>query len=132
MSVTERLTRTWLRYANTDLRSARTLLAAGEASNACYLAQQAAEKALKAALIHEQIPYPYQHNLDALRNLLPPGWGVKTTHPVLRALTAWVIEARYPGAWAEPTGVDATDAIADAQGVYDAILADLDARGFVP
>ncbi len=132
MSVVEQLTRRWLQYADRDLRSARTLLAAGDDDNACYLAQQSAEKALKAALIHEQIPYPYHHDLDVLRDLLPVGWSVKAAHPQLRSLTGWVIEARYPGPWAAPTDADATAAITDAQGIYDVVLADLAAHGFAP
>jgi hypothetical protein len=46
---------------------------------------------------------PFWHNLDALRNLLPPGWSVKQEHPDLAELTAWAVEARYPGDWPEAT-----------------------------
>ena len=48
-------TRRWLRYAAEDLRGAEALLreGAGEPRHACYNAQQAAEKALKAALVFE-------------------------------------------------------------------------------
>jgi HEPN domain-containing protein len=37
----------------------------------CWFAQQAAEKALEAALVLEGIKFPLRHDLDALRNLLP-------------------------------------------------------------
>lgn len=43
----------------------------------CYLAQQTIEKALKAALILEQIVFPFSHDLDRLRIMLPAGWQVK-------------------------------------------------------
>ncbi|MDR7489356.1 MAG: HEPN domain-containing protein [Armatimonadota bacterium] len=60
----------------------------------CWLAQQAAEKALKAALILEGVDFPFRHDLDALRNLLPEGWSVKDEHPDLTELTEWAVEAR--------------------------------------
>jgi hypothetical protein len=70
----------WLRFACEDLEAAEALL--GEADfiprHACWLAQQAAEKALKAALASQQVNFPFRHDLDALRNLLPEGWYVKT------------------------------------------------------
>ena len=37
----------------------------------CWLAQQAAEKAIKAVLVFLQIDFPRSHDLDALRNLAP-------------------------------------------------------------
>ncbi|MCY4615587.1 MAG: HEPN domain-containing protein [Chloroflexi bacterium] len=40
---------------------------------ACFHSQQAAEKALKAALVLEGIEFPYVHDLTRLRNLLPRG-----------------------------------------------------------
>lgn len=46
----------------------------------CWLAQQAAEKALKAALVLEDIAFPFTHDLDALRNRLPGSWPDHTTH----------------------------------------------------
>ena len=41
--------------------------------HACWLSQQAAEKALKAALVLERVEFPFTHDLDALRNLLRCG-----------------------------------------------------------
>ncbi len=65
--------RRWIRFAREDLEAAEALLAAGEfrPRHVCWLAQQAAEKALKGALASQQIPFPFRHDLDALRNLLP-------------------------------------------------------------
>ena len=63
----------WLRFSAEDLDVAQRLLA--DRSSAprfvCWLSQQSAEKALKAALELEAIDYPYTHDLNALRNLLP-------------------------------------------------------------
>jgi HEPN domain-containing protein len=60
--------------AKGDLKSARELLGAtkeGRLENVVYLAQQAAEKALKAALNHLRIPFPLVHDLGILVALLP-------------------------------------------------------------
>ena len=74
--------RHWLRFATEDLDVAQRLLTVDEAPprHACALAQQAAEKALKAALVLEGIDFPFRHDLDALRNLLPDTWSVRRTH----------------------------------------------------
>lgn len=89
--------RRWLRFATEDLDVAQRLLA-GDGTpprHACALAQQAAEKALKAALVLEGIDFPFRHDLDALRNLLPDTWSVRCTHTDLAQLTEWAVEARY-------------------------------------
>ena len=61
----------WLRYAGEDLITAETLLAQARIPprQACWHAQQAAEKALKAVLIFLQIDFPRTHDLNVLRNL---------------------------------------------------------------
>lgn len=94
----------------------------------CYLAQQAAEKALKAALIHSQIAFPYVHDLDELRDLLPPDWRVRAAAPDLEQLTQWVRDARYPDGH-RATELDARGAVATARSVVEAVVADLAARG---
>ncbi|GAB4581455.1 MAG: hypothetical protein Fur0022_42020 [Anaerolineales bacterium] len=65
-------------------------------SHVCYLAQQAAEKALKAILVLLDMKHPYTHDLDRLREMIPAGWRVKTAYPKLYALTIWAVETRYP------------------------------------
>lgn len=66
----------WLRFATEDLRLAERDLGDPEVvpRGACLHAQQAAEKAIKAALILLAIEPPTIHNLDALRRRLPDGW----------------------------------------------------------
>lgn len=63
----------WLRYAEEDLRAAQAATRDPELvpRHACFLAQQATEKALKAGLVYLNIDVPRRHDLDALRNLLP-------------------------------------------------------------
>lgn len=132
MSVQDEETRQWLRYAAEDLVTAEGIAASRTMPprNACYHAQQAAEKAIKAALVFLQIPFPFRHDLDFLRDLLPMSWRVKTQHPDLSALTIWVAEARYPSGSAEASRADARVAIRLARAVYEAVHADLVAHGF--
>ena len=60
----------WLKYSGEDLDVASRLMAGTQTSprHACRLYQQAAEKALKAALVLEGVDFPFSHDLDALRN----------------------------------------------------------------
>ncbi len=124
-------TRRWLKYAREDLHAAQVIL--GDATVAyrhvCWLAQQCAEKALKSVLIYLQIEFHRIHDLDALRNLIPDGWSVRTRFPDLAVLTEWAVEARYPGDWAEASESDARFAVRQAQGILEAVLADFAAHG---
>ena len=90
----------------------------------CWLAQQAAEKALKAGLAFLQIDFPRRHDLDAIRTLFPACWQVKGEHPDLAELTEWAVEARYPGEWLEATEADACAALQQARGVWESVCAD--------
>jgi HEPN domain-containing protein len=105
----------WLRYAAEDLAAAEAAL--GEPAfaprHACWLSQQGAEKALKAALVFLQVDFPWVHDLDALRNLLPEGWRARREHPDLAELSEWAVEARYPPSSApDPSAHDAQTAVA--------------------
>ena len=122
--------RRWLRFAMEDLDVAQCLLArdGSRPRHACFLAQQAAEKAFKAALVLEEIDFPLRHDLDALRNLLPDTWFVRLTHTDLAQLTQWVFEARYPGDWQEATQADADRAVSQAQGVCNSITVEFERR----
>lgn len=122
--------RRWLRFAEEDLDVAQRLLATDGISprHVCYFAQQAGEKALKAALVLEGIDFPFRHDLDALRNLLPDTWSVRHTHTDLAQLTEWAVEARYPGDWQEATATDAEQGVSQARGVYNSIAAEFERR----
>ena len=123
--------RRWLRSAREDLRIAGMALAADPpvVGPACFHSQQAAEKALKAALVLEGIEFPYVHDLRRLHNLLPDGWPEDPPDVALQRLTQWGAESRYPGDWPELAAADATGAAADAQAVYDAITSEFERRG---
>ena len=77
----------------------------------CWLSQQSAGKAIKAILVFLAIEFPRRHDLDALRNLVPNDWQVKTEHADLAMLTEWAVEARYPGDWPDATAADARAAV---------------------
>ncbi len=118
----------WLGYARSDLEAAQTLMASPDhyPRQVCFLAQQAAEKALKAALIVERIDFPFTHDLDRLRNLLPERWQVKAAFPDLAEMTIWAVEARYPADMPEVLPMDAQRAITLADRILELIERDLD------
>ena len=103
----------WLRYAQEDLVAAELLVGQRTIAprHVCWLAQQAAEKALKAVLVFLQIDFPRRHDLDALRHLIPAGWQLKEEHPDLADRTEWAVEARYPGDCPDATEEDARSAV---------------------
>lgn len=121
----------WLRLAKDDLGTAE--LAAQSTLIAphigCYHAQQSVEKALKSILILLQIRFPFHHDLDELRDLIPNGWEVRLKHPSLGALTQWISQSRYPGNWPEATDQDARDAFREARAVWETVLDDLERHG---
>lgn len=103
----------WLGYARSDFAAAKTLLASVDhyPRQVCFLAQQAAEKTLKAALIAQEVEFPFTHDLDRLRNLLPEKWSVKKAFPDLAEMTIWAVEARYPADMPEVLESDAKRAL---------------------
>ncbi len=120
----------WLAYARSDLDAGYALLRNPDhyPRQVCFLAQQAAEKALKAALVLLEIEFPFTHDLDRLRDLLPEGWRVKSEHPDLADLTIWAIQARYPGDMPEVVEADARAALQTAAAIYQTISEELQER----
>lgn len=123
--------RRWLAFAQDDRvvaeESSRTGLIAPHIG--CYHAQQAVEKTLKSIVVFLQVRFPFRHDLDELRDHLPPGWQDANAHPDLSMLTQWAVEGRYPGNWPEATDADVRAAAQQARAVWLAILDDLDQHG---
>ena len=121
----------WLQFSKEDLEVALRLISGTPSAprHACWLSQQAAEKALKAALVLEGIEFTFTHDLDALRNRLPASWSVRTTHDDLAELTEWAVETRYPGDWPQPTDADAVRAESEARSIHESITAGFRCRG---
>jgi len=88
----------WLVFANSDLALAKN--AAGPKvllESLCFHAQQAAEKAIKAVLIHSGIPAPKTHSIERLIDLLPPDVDRIPTLLEAAQLTNYAVISRYPG-----------------------------------
>jgi HEPN domain-containing protein len=109
----------WTRYAREELALAKVLASDADspARLVCWHSQQAAEKALKAALISSGIGFPRTHNLVALRAMLPSALAEKMDIIELAELTQWGTESRYPGDWDEPSDEQAGVALEAADGV---------------
>lgn len=120
----------WLRYATEDLAGAvRGLTQEGfRPRHVCWHAQQAAEKALKAALLLDGKRPPFIYDLDKLVRLLPDAWPVRRVGIDLAPLTQWAVKGLYPGDWREATEMDAEQAIAWAQEIHDAIKTEFGRR----
>ena len=135
MQTADRLTDTarWLRYAEEDLTTAETLLRQPHVPprQACWDAHQAAEKALKAALIFLQIDFRRTHDLNVLCDMLPENWQLKTALPNLGDLNRWAIEARYPEEGQEPAQTDASTAVEHARSVWTSVSTELTQHGYL-
>lgn len=112
--------RRWLAYSHSDLKAARKLHLGPDyySRQVCFLAQQSAEKSLKAILVLLEIEFPFSHDLDRLRELVPDGWKVKKEFPQLFGLSIWAIESRYPGDMPDVLYSDAEDALSLAEAIY--------------
>jgi HEPN domain-containing protein len=122
--------RVWLQRARSDLRLAETALNTPGVvpEDACFHAQQTAEKSLKALLIAQGTPFPRTHVLETLLDLLKAA-GVEAPTDVDEAfvLTQYAVETRYPGDW-EPVGLEeARLAIQKAEQVLEWIEARIEA-----
>jgi HEPN domain-containing protein len=104
----------WLRRAKSNLARARLLAGQPEIlyEDLCFDAQQAAEKALKAVLVHNGVAFPRTHALAELLTLVARA-GLEVPVEVREAtlLTPYAVEARYPGLWEEVTSGDYQEAL---------------------
>ena len=86
----------WLRYAKADLALARVPLPQGGLYELlCFHAQQAAEKSVKAVLLHYGIEPPRTHNLERLIDLLPTSISRTTVLCQSARLTVYRAAAAY-------------------------------------
>jgi HEPN domain-containing protein len=119
--------RRWLATAEEDLLGATAMLERDDVAPrlACFLAQQAAEKALKARLIGRGIAFPRIHDLLALRALLGTGAPAGLDDTALTELSAWAVEARYPGDLPDATAAEARRAVHGAGAILVAARGDV-------
>ncbi|MCC6630247.1 MAG: HEPN domain-containing protein [Chloroflexi bacterium] len=89
----------WLERARSDLQVARTVLGVAGVlpEDACFHAQQCAEKALNALLLGRGLAMPRTHVLETLLDLLI-ATGLKLPMEVDDAyvLTEYAVQIRYP------------------------------------
>ncbi|MFN8498717.1 MAG: HEPN domain-containing protein [Anaerolineae bacterium] len=88
----------WLQRAESNFRLAQV----GKAEavffeDLCFEAEQAAEKALKAVLIHRSHEYPKTHSLGLLIELIEQYVGVSDAVRAAVALSNYAVQTRYPG-----------------------------------
>ncbi|MDY7011933.1 MAG: HEPN domain-containing protein [Planctomycetota bacterium] len=115
----------WLAKADQDIQASEALLAAAPPFlyPACFHAQQAAEKYLKALLTWHQIEFPKTHAIEQLLDLLEPtvpdiGSGLRDAV----SLTPFGVDIRYPSEQPEPDLEEARKALKLVRQVRDAVL----------
>lgn len=90
----------WLRHARSDLALARAVEDNPDVlpNQTAFHAQQAAEKAIKAVMIHEGIDFPLTHDLKELVKRWTNS-GRLWPHALanVKALNPYAVESRYPG-----------------------------------
>jgi HEPN domain-containing protein len=125
----------WLAIALGDLATAEAVL--GDSllppREAAAFAEQAAEKAIKGALVFTGREPPRTHDLSELASLAPAGWRVRSLDLDLAPLAGALRPARYPEYFDAPvTRDEAARLVSDARAVVAAVLADLREHGLEP
>ena len=101
--MSEKEPKVWLRRAESNLRLARRKGRGIFLEDLCFQAQQAAEKALKALMIHLGSEYPKVHSLGLLLEKLEPHVPVPDTIKEAVELSDYAIQTRYPGDYSPVT-----------------------------
>ncbi len=121
---------TWLGFALGDLAAARSQSWRRLRPRiVAFHAQQAAEKAIKAALVLSDITPARSHDLDELRNALPNDWRVKRRPVHLTRLSGYGVAIRYPDDVTPITPLQSATAVRQAMAVVRIIREDFERRG---
>jgi HEPN domain-containing protein len=110
------LAKGWLQKADSDLATAQLVLSSdGPYDTACYHAQQAIEKCLKAILAYNGVSIPRTHNLEELgQSAVDAVPSLELDIDGLAEITPFAVEPRYdPDFW--PDRDTAADALATAR-----------------
>lgn len=123
----------WWRFALGDLNGARALAADDTVSPrlAAALAQQAAEKALKALIALDGPEPPRTHDLVALAARLPSAAAIQARVEALRHLSDAYVSSRYPSPF-EPAfdWSEVHELIDSAASIVEDVRPSLERRGF--
>jgi HEPN domain-containing protein len=107
--------RTWLLYAKSNLKLAEKggRLKDVRFEDLCFNAQQAAEKALKALCLANDLEFPKTHSIVRLVDILEAG-GIDIPDNIRDAdiLTQYAVETRYPSWVEEVTRQEYKEAVA--------------------
>ena len=112
----------WIKKAQSDLLALEGSLQTGAYDAACFHAQQAAEKYLKALLTYQEVEFPFTHNLVKLVELCA-GFdsSFRALLPEVEPLTPYAVELRYDAEfWPEKEVAEA--ALVSAKKVKDFVL----------
>jgi len=94
------LAKEWLRYAKSDLNTAKHMFKdvhPKESEISCYHAHQCAEKSLKAYMIANEIDPPYTHDLvELIRLCAAHEKSFLTIQPYCVSLNPYGVQVRYP------------------------------------
>lgn len=104
----------WLDHARSDLAYARLGERDPEVlpNQAAFHAQQAAEKAIKAAMIHHNIAFPFTHDLEGLiKRWTDAGHPWPAELADVDTLSPYAAETRYPGYFYEVSAAEVRAAI---------------------
>jgi HEPN domain-containing protein len=119
-------TENWLAFAQSDLRAGEVLLPEELYSHACFQAQQAVERALKAVLVHLGQTVPRTHSIVTLAQLMPAELAASFQGD-LSIFDDYYIPVRYPDALpgglpdGPPGKQEATDALVLAGDVVETV-----------
>jgi HEPN domain-containing protein len=119
------LVRQWIERANADLRSAEHALRANPplTEDACFHAQQAVEKSLKAFLVHGDIEFDWSHRIRYLLNLCADrDTAFSQWRGEAEPLTEYAVQFRYPHPDPPPTAGESQIALGVARRVYEFVL----------
>ncbi len=86
----------WVRKAESDLTAMRSCSEGGALDAACFHAQQAAEKFLKAYLTAFDLRFPFVHNLEQLSDICAErDADFREIKGMAQELTPYAVELRY-------------------------------------
>lgn len=117
----------WLKFSDEDLRAADSTLGDGVFSAACFHAQQAVEKAIKAVLLTKTGKVPKQHSILRLTEMSEDKELFEKHKENLEFLDKFYVPTRYPdalpGSLPEglPNGQDAEEAVEAAKEIVESI-----------
>lgn len=111
----------WLKRARSNLERAKM----GKVSpgilyeDLCFDAQQAVEKSLKAILVKLNQPFPKTHSIGILLKLIEEA-GIEIPQNINQAklLTAYAVDARYPGNYEPVSKEEYNEALKIAEDVF--------------